>query len=132
MKYLKAFIAGLAFPATIFPIIYFIISSVEGLAVLRTLPIYFVPLAWGVWNVIYFAVGKKCPIVKQNLRLYAHGAILGFIAALLVVFAFKIPLLLGATGSFIYAPLVVAPAIYSILWRYFVKYLNSLIGLEDW
>jgi hypothetical protein len=132
MRYLKAFIAGLAFPATVFPIIYSVILSVEALSPLRMLPLYFIPLAWGIWNVLYFAVGKRCPIKNQNYRLWATGAILGFLLALFVVFIFRIPILFGFSGIVQYAPLIMITIIYSIIWRYVVKYLNGLLGLEDW
>ncbi|MBK5190872.1 MAG: hypothetical protein JJE19_05195 [Methanosarcinales archaeon] len=133
MTYLKAFIAGLTFPATVFPLVLLALWSAGKIAILEILPIYLAPLIWGVWNVLYFAVGKRCPVKNQNLRLWVTGAVLGFLLALCVVFVFKAPsVLFGITGYLQYVPLAMITIIYSILWRYVVKYFNSLLGLKDW
>jgi hypothetical protein len=132
MKYLKAFIAGLAFPAIILPFVLLILNLVGKLDILGALPVYLLPLIWGVWNVFYFKIEKRCPIKCENCRLFASGACLGLLVAFLAVFVFKAPTLLGFTGAAVYAPLVIIPAVYAILWRYIVKYFNFLIGLKEW
>ena len=136
MKYVKAFIAGLAFPATVFPILY---SGVYlgGQGEVRTVPVQFfplfIPLVFGLWNDLYFLIGKRCPVRDRNVRLWAHGGILGFLAAVFGVFVIGIPaLLFNVTGGIQYLPLVVVPIVYGLIWRYVVKYLNDLVGLDDW
>ena len=84
MKYVKAFIAGLAFPATVFPILYSgVYLGSQGQV--RTVPVQFfplfIPLVFGLWNDLYFLIGKRCPVKDRNLRLWAYGAILGFLVA---------------------------------------------------
>lgn len=133
MKYLKAFIAGLALPAALLPVVIFVISLLGKINILEIVPIYVIPWIWGVWNVLYFTIGEKCPIKKPNLRLWITGATLGFLLALVVVFGFKAPaLLFGLTGYCQYLPLIAIPLVYSILWRFIVKHLNSLVGLKEW
>ncbi len=128
MKYLKAFIAGLIFPAALLPVVIFVISLSGKMDILEIAPIYMTPWIWGIWNVLYFSIGERCPIKKPNLRLWTTGASLGFLLALFVVFVFKVPaLLLGLKGCWQYFPLIVMPLVYSILWRYVVKHLNSLV-----
>jgi len=132
MKYLKAFIAGLAFPAALLPVPLFVLSLSGKINILEIMPIYLVPWVWGIWNVLYFVVGEKCPVKKPNLRLWITGFTLGFLLALLVVFVFRLPpLVFGVKGCWQYFPLIVIPLVYSVLWRYVVKYLNGLVGLKE-
>lgn len=134
--YVKAFIAGLAFPATILPVFYLVLYLV-GHSSVRNLPLQFMPLfspmLFGLWNVLYFVIGKRCPVKNRHSRLWTTGASLGFLAALLGVFVIKLPeLLFGFTGILNYLPLITAPIIYGLIWRYIVSYLNEVVGLKDW
>jgi len=129
MKYLKAFIAGLALPATFLPAGIFVILFLGKINILEIAPVYILPWIWGIWNVLYFSIGERCPIKNQNLRLWATGATLGFLLALFVVFVKAPALLFGLEECWQYFPLIVMPLVYSIVWRYVVKHLNSLVGL---
>jgi len=135
MTYIKAFISGLAFPATILPIAYAILFFSGNLAVIH-MPLYFfplfLPLIFGVWNILYFAIGDRCPVKNRSLRLWVTGIILGFLVALFGVFVIGLPnLLFGFTGLLQYLPLIIAPIIYGLIWRYVVGNLNELVGLVD-
>ena len=135
MKHIKAFIAGLAFPATLLPIVYSVFY-VSGLQSLRTYPLQFAPLfaplIFGFWNVLYFMIGARCLGKNQNARLLATGACLGFLLADIGVFGLKLPgLLFGWSDARQYLPLIGAPILYALIWRYIVKYLNELAGLDD-
>ena len=136
MKLLKAFIAGLAFPATLLPIVYLILY-LSGHSEVRSQPLQFMPLfipiVFGLWNIIYFAIGEKCPVKNKSMRLWIWGALLGLLVALIGVFIIGLPkLLFGFTGSMQYLPLIVVPIIYGLIWRYIVSVLNSLLSLEEW
>jgi hypothetical protein len=133
-KYLKVFIAGLAFPATILPFIY---SSLflSGHNAVINIPVQFIPhylpIIFGLWNMLYFAIGEKCPIKNKYRRLLAWGALLGLIATLIGIFIIGLPeLLYGLTGPLQYLPLIVVPIFYGLIWRYVVSSLNDLLGLE--
>jgi len=134
--YIKAFIAGLAFPASLLPIVYAILY-VSGHRAVINVPLQFfplfLPLVFGVWNILYFAMGKCCPVKGRYLRLWVTGAILGFLVALLGVFVIGLPtLLFGFTGALRYLPLVIVPILYGVIWRYIVGNLNELVDLKDW
>ena len=52
MRYIKMFIAGLAFPSFLIPFIYLTIWYL-GISNIYTHPfIHFIPLIWGIWNII--------------------------------------------------------------------------------
>ena len=136
MKTIKAFIAGLVFPATFLPFAYstlFIMDMGEvRITPLEFFPL-FVPIIFGLWNVIYWAIGERCTLKDRNKRLWFTGASLGVVVSLFGVFFLALPqLLFGFTGLMVYSPLLFVPIIYGLMWRYIVKHLNDLMGLQDW
>lgn len=131
MRYVKAYLAGVAFPATIMPFAYYLIFSVETLAPARGVPFPIIPLLWGLWNVAHVALGDHWPIKDRNLRLWATGATLGFIVGLLIVYVYQLPAAFGFPGWFHYFPLIGVPLVWGFFWRYVVGPLNALVGLKD-
>ena len=133
MNPLKAFIAGLAFPAAAVPILYSIFYFAD-LGEIRNIPFQFFPLylpiIFGLWNMIDHLIGKRCPIKNRNLHLWFNGILLGFILALVGVFIVHLPtLLFGLTGGWEYSPLIIIPILYGLIWRYIIKFLNDLLGV---
>ena len=134
MDKLKAFIAGLAFPATVLPIVYTILYLANHDAVV-SLPLQFIPLflplVFGLWNMLCFMFGDRCPIKNKSAHLWFTGASLGLLVALVGVFIIGLPeLLFGWTGTMQYLPLIFVPIVYGLIWRYIVGYLNDLFGLS--
>ena len=135
MNHSRAFIAGLAFPAVLLPVVYLILNQ-TGLMVAISLPLQFqplfLPIIFGFWNVLYFAIGRRNPVKAKNSRLWVTGIILGLIMASFVVFVSELPeLIFGITGGSPYLPLIIAPVIYGLIWRYVVNSINNLVGLQD-
>lgn len=133
--FFKSFIAGLALPAFFLPFFYTFLYFVIGQPVqenpLQFIPLY-LPLLFGITNVIYIWIGDRCPITGLNARLFTTGAILGFIVAIIGVFIINIPtLVFGLTGSLRYLPIILVPIIYGIIFRYIIKWLNVLLGLSN-
>lgn len=131
MKYLKAFISGLAFPAVFLPFIYSLLYT-SGNVALRQYPLHliplFIPIIFGFWNIIYFWLGNSYPIKNKNTRILFHGALLGLILAFIGVFKIGLPaLLFSLTGTIQYLPLIVAPILYALIWRYIVNPLNNIL-----
>ena len=129
MKYLKAFIAGLALPGTVAPLVFLSLHLIGRLDVVSSIPIYLVPLGWGFWNALYLWAAW-CPLRSWKSGMFVYGGILGLIYALLGTFVFGMPALLGMPGLVGYFPLVLAPVAYALVWGYLVSYLNSMFGLE--
>ncbi len=134
--YIKIFIGGLAFPATLLPFVYSLLIF-SGHSAAITIPLqfipHFLPILFGLWNMLYFVIGEKCPIKNRNIRLWGWGALLGFIAALSGVFMIGLPeLLFGLTGALQYLPLIIIPILYGFIWRYIVSAINDLLGLKEW
>lgn len=134
MNYVRAFLAGMAFPAAILPVVYSILY-LSGHQEVRTLPLQFMPLllplVFGAWNILYFVVAERFPVRNSIRCLWAAGALLGFLVALVGVFVIGLPgILLGLTGPMQYLPLVVIPVFYGLIWRFVVGSLDRLVGLE--
>lgn len=126
-KFLKAYLAGLAFPATI-------LSVLVPLGLYFDLPLrflYYIPLApplWGFWNLLSIEFVDASPL-RHHLGL--SGAILGFLLALFAVFIAKIPQYVLGDGSPMYAPILIIPALYYLAWRFIVHSINKRLGLHD-
>ena len=133
-KFLKAFLAGVAFPATFMPIAYTLLYFFGPYGVLKSHSLQFIPMylpiAWGIANVIYSQLSDGLSIQKNNAALWLTGIILGFLIAVLGVFIFQIPaLVLGLRHGFEYLPLVLMPFIYGLIFRFIVKRINKTIAV---
>lgn len=126
-KHLKAFLAGMFFPAVM-------IALLMPVGLTLNLPIYFLyffplsPIVWGFWNLLYTDFINYFP-ARHHLGL--AGAILGLIFAVINVFFLGIPQSLNITGNQVYAPLFVIPLVYYIVWRIFVHPVNQALGVHD-
>ena len=131
--FLRAYLAGIAIPTvlllvamTAYTIIRYVYDVPIAIEKVIVFPMAAVPNAWGLWNVLHLALGRK------------HGIPLGLFGAAL-------PLLLGPGGyvvarlsNFSVPPGVfhVAPfalpfgmIVYYLVWKYFVGFLNAELGI---
>jgi uncharacterized membrane protein len=131
MKWLKSFIAGIIVPTIILPICTLIFLYIGKKEILTIPFLHFIPIIWGFWNMFYFAFLKNVLSDNQNTRLYTTGAILGFLVAIYGVFWFDVPTLIGLPEQIRYLPIIVAPIVYALLWRFLVKDLNHILYLKD-
>jgi len=132
MNYIKRFIAGLAFPATLLPIAYTVAYCLE-LGSIRSEPLQFmplyIPLVFGLWNILDYSFGSSCPIKDKNIHQWVNGALLGLIVALVGVFYLGLPeKLLGLTGTSQYLPILIIPFLYALIWRYIISPLNDALA----
>lgn len=128
MKHLRAFIAGIVLPSVLIPVFLYAALYLGKPQLLSVPALHLIPIVWGLWNILYFAVGEKVLPVESNVRLLLAGGILGLLVAFVGVFYLHLPALLGLS-KFYYFPLVAAPIVYALLWRYVVQPLNTLLGL---
>jgi hypothetical protein len=131
MKWLKAFIAGIVVPSIILPIILLLATYLGKTQVIATPFIHFIPVIWGLWNILYFAVLKNILPEDLDTRLWITGAILGFLVAIYGIFVAHLPDSIGIVGALRYFPLVLGPILYGVLWRFLVKDLNHILYLKD-
>ena len=131
MHYLKAFMSGITFPSIILPIgIAFAIGY--GRPDLLTKPIFhFIPIIWGLWNVLYYAFFKYFIPGGSKVSLFITGFLLGIFIAGYGVYELNIQELLGLPLEYKYAPLFVGPILYGLVWVYIVNYFNDVLGLND-
>lgn len=131
-KLIKAFIAGLTLPAVALPLIYtmmyFNIRNVVTQHALQFIPM-FLPLAWGVANALFFYLHRDSGSKSMNGGLLVTGACLGFLVAVFGIFIARVPEMMFGKGNLQFAPLVIVPFVYAILFRYVVKWLNKLVGV---
>lgn len=126
-KLLKAFIAGLTVPAVIFGVFLYV-------ALYFKLPIEFLyvfplaPIVWGLWNFAYVEYINYFP---AEHHLGGAGALLGFILALLGIFVIDVPKVVGLTGYYKYALLIIVPVFYYLIWHFLVHKLNRIFGIHD-
>lgn len=131
MKYIKMFVAGIIFPSILLPFL-LLIALGFGKSQIYTLPLlHFIPIIWGIWNVLYFTVFLEHLPKNSTLRLLITGAVLGLLVALYGVFVLDIPALVGLPPSLTYLPLIGAPILYAICWLFIVNPLNHLLGIHD-
>ncbi len=131
MKYIKMFIAGMIVPAVILPLLLFLAVLLGRSQILGIPFLHFIPLIWGVWNILYFTLFTKMLPEYPKTRLLLAGGVLGFLIAAYGVVWLNIPALLGFPKSFYYLPLLLGPILYALLWLFVVKPLNRLLGVQE-
>lgn len=131
MNYIRPFVSGLALPATFLPLAILILWATGKTDVILMPSIHFIPIIWGLWNVIYFALFRNLFPINLDLRLFLTGAILGFLIALYGVFYLQLPTIIGFPENVYYIPLIALPIVYAILWRFIVKPLNDLVEMRE-
>lgn len=129
-KYIKAFIAGLVLPSVLTPIILEIAIKSGRPQALSLFFIHLLPIIWGIWNMLYFLVFKSFSH-NRGARLMLTGAVLGFGLAVYGVFGLDVPTLLALPAYMHYVPLVAAPIVYALLWRWGVGPINNLLEIAD-
>lgn len=134
-KFVKAFIAGLAFPAVFLPLAYTLLFFVEHTALrthsLQFIPMY-IPIVFGITNALYIHIGDGLPNKSVNAALWAVGGCLGFVVAVLGVFFIHVPSLVFGSmldNDLVYMPLIVLPIVYGFIFRYIIKWLNKLLAI---
>jgi len=130
MYYLRAFIAGMILPAVLVPIISTLGVLIGRPQMLTTLFFHWIPIFWGIWNVLYFAVFQQMRL-DVNVRMLLTGMALGLLLGLTGTFGLHLPERIGLRGHLRFLPLVVAPIAYALLWRYVVKEFNEMLGLRN-
>ncbi len=132
-KLIRAFIAGMAFPAVFLPLAYSFLSLISPRHLIGH-PVQFItmylPLFWGLANCIFviYLHGSSNKIINQGLWMTGIG--LGFVVAIFGVFFMRLPtMLFGIMNEFMFAPLIILPIVYGLVFRYVVKWLNKLVGL---
>jgi len=129
MNHIKAFISGLVVPSIILPLVV-VIAMETGKGQVLTHPfIHFIPWIWGIWNVLYFAFFKDFLPKNLEASLLITGAVLGLLIAIYGVFVLNIPSAVGLPPPLHDIPLIAAPILYAILWRYVVHPINQLLGV---
>lgn len=132
-KFVKAFLAGIAFPAVFLPIAYTILFFLEPHSMrmhpLQFIPMY-IPIVFGITNALYIRMSTGSPAQNTNIGLWVTGAALGFIISVIGVFILHVPtLIFGVMPHIEYLPIIVLPIIYGAIFRFIIKWLNKTIAV---
>lgn len=120
----RAFVSGLSIPAVTIPFIYWL-SYYAPISNIRVVPLYLIPIAWGIWNVVQLWSSE---ITIKKFRLGTFGAILGVAIASVGESAFNVHQIINIPVGFM---LLVFPIICFFVWEYLVSRINTLVGLEE-
>ena len=138
--YLRAYIAGIAVPTVLLPVLvmidayqqyYFEVSNQFVIPLASSpldrailFPMAVVPNAWGVWNMLYLWLHSRAP-----LSLGAFGALL---VVLLIPGGIALAGLLDTFTTqwrFALPMLPIGGALYYLAWKYCVGFLNEELGI---
>lgn len=126
--YLRAYMAGVLLPSWfLLVVLAVVVSGLLPEAVDRAVifPMAVVPNLWGVWNVLYAAIAPR------RISLGMFGAAL---PAILVPAGLGLAAVLDLrfyTVRHAAAILPVGMAIYYLIWKHGVAFLNRIVGLDD-
>jgi len=129
MKYIKAFIAGITLPAIVSPflIAFFIISN-ETIAVEKLPFLYFGPILWGLWNILFIATRKRVDIRNRNVKIGVYGAVYGIFTSLINSLYFEFTSVIPSfSDAFILWAVIVYPIAMYFAWKYVVNALNLIL-----
>ena len=131
MKLLKAFIAGSFFPFIASSLILWMASVMDPTETQTVAAGHGIPYLWGAWNALYFLGFRHIIPGGEALKAWIYGALLGLVVACMAVLWLQLPEQMGWPPSMLYAPFVVAPLVYGIVWRYIVHPLNRLLRVNQ-
>ncbi|HEV2447531.1 MAG TPA: hypothetical protein VGS58_16485, partial [Candidatus Sulfopaludibacter sp.] len=130
-RYLLAYMSGTLLPTwalfgllTLFILGRFVYDTHIPVERMIPFPMAVVPNLWGLWNLLYLALG-----IKGRMSLGAWGALLPLIlvpSGLLLAHAFGAVLLTPAQAA-VALPLVIG--LYYLLWKVVVGFFNAVAGL---
>jgi hypothetical protein len=129
--YVRAFIAGSAFPVTLWPFLYLGISYTLNPTTLKMglVPLT-IPLLMGLSNCIYVYLAKKYLTLEHNGFLWLFGGTYGLLLTSYGNFVAHIPTdLFLLSGAVQYVTIPIAVLTYAAVWRYIVKRLNTLLNV---
>ena len=144
-RYLRAYMAGIVVP-TAFLLVVLVAFCLARFAFHAPVPIErvivfpmaVIPNLFGVWNMLWLGSASR-----RRVQIGLHGALLPFV---IVPLGFALGHLLGVVGiehdavvafqsarlPFVQAALVfpVLVAVYYLVWKYIVGFLNAVVGVE--
>jgi hypothetical protein len=132
-KYIRAFIAGSSFPVLFAVFLFYLVGGLilNPGNVFDYRMMVALPIIYGLFNVGYFLVFDKLKIKSNDKKLLYAGALLGLCLVLFSNFVYGGPMkLFGISGKIQYVTIPLAVVAYALVWRYILKYMNSLMKVK--
>jgi len=131
-RYIRAFIAGSAFPVMLWPFLYLGIPSIynpKADFVFELIPIT-LPLIVGVLNMLFISIQRWLPFNERG-NYWFFGALHGLFFSLYGNFISFIPQdLYRLDGIVQYITIPLAILAYSLIWRFIIRNLNRMLQLS--
>jgi len=128
----RAFLAGSSFPVVLTPFTYLGISSLlnpnSGFAFQYVVWIF--PLIMGTWNVLFLGWSRKRFVESRTQAYWIGGVTLGILLPVLGNITGTPQRLFGLEGAKGLIMIPIAMVGYGLVWRYVVKWVNTILGLE--
>ena len=131
--YLRAYLAGIAVPTvlllvamTVYTIVRYVYAFPVPIERVIVFPMAAVPNAWGLWNVLYLALAER-----RHVSLGLFGGALPLLLApggylVTRLLGFDVPDHVLAVAPF---ALPIGLVLYYLVWKYFVGFLNTELGI---
>jgi len=131
---IKAFIIGSSFPVIIWPFLYLGIAkyiNTESSFTYSLVPIT-LPIVFGIVNVLQLHLRPLSGKINRTTHYWLVGGLYGLGLSLYGNFIAHVPVnLFGLPDTAIqYTTIPLAIILYALVWRFIVKHLNHLFGIE--
>lgn len=131
-KYIRAFIAGSAFPVVVWPFIYIGIPSIynPGSELVFESIALTLPIVIGILNILFIAIRNRLPFGSRG-NYWFFGTLHGLSFSLYGNFISSIPQDLYLLNGIIqYVTIPAAILAYGLIWRYIIRNLNIMLEIE--
>ncbi len=131
-KYLKAFVAGSAFPVILSPMLYLGIPTVLYPEVQFNYfsHLLFIPFFVGLLNVLFIRYRHHLPFTRLK-QYWIWGALHGFVFSLLGNFNSNIPTeLFMLERPLAFITILAATILYAFIWRFIIRNINVMMQLD--
>ncbi len=128
---IRAFAAGAALPALLMPLILIFFSQLGFGSHSEHSYFHFIPLIWGVWNILCQGICKRCLPASETSRMAISGIVLALLIAGGATYLTTLPSLVSSTLGIPWIALVGGiTAVYSLVWATLLQRINHLVGLS--
>jgi hypothetical protein len=132
-KYIRAFVAGSAFPIIVIPYTYIGLPLLlkPDSDITYQFDVWLVPILIGLLNVIFIRY-KNSWALSSVQKYWLFGAINGLFFSLLGTLLTNIPTdLFGLSDTTKFTMIPVAMILYGLIWRYIVRNINIMMNIES-
>lgn len=132
-RYLRAFVAGSSFLVVVWPFLYLGIPSILNPASGFSFEVaaLVIPTFVGLLNILFVRIKGLLPFGPRG-NYWVFGATHGLVFSLMGNFFSDIPKgLYTLEGNVSFLTIPIAVVLYAIIWRYVIRSLNRMVGVDE-